>query len=893
MDQLNEIKEKLYKAVVTREDAYAVQSKNGYQKVDSNLTIEKYLDNEVTIGAYLLDNSNQVRCFCVDIDVNKDAMEAANNSIEEFLLILQNQVKDIVWVLQRADIQPLIEFSGKKGYHVWGFFSDPVPAKRVRIMLNSFEKEFRVIDNRLHWELFPKQDKVDKDGYGSLIKLPLQVHKGTKKETFFVTKEFMEYLPVNIPFIEPAKLGDYEEQETVEDLRSERTERSSPPQNMQRMIDNCEALRKLIEKAEREHECSNDDRVWMANLFLPFGEKGRQKVHKVLRHVNNYDKDKTNRHLDSLKGTPSLCEKMCPITKCDRVKPTNYTSPIGFAYQREPGDIYEMRGRYMVRANGQGPDRVLTEWIIKPHELIDLGEKDVMRCDIISMQGTCLKDFYIENDAWQSKQKLLRALGHTELTFHGNEKDVQTLAHYLTQKITSRKRGVKHLGIVGETFVADGINITKDKISLDPAIKLFIRGEDSIQKSVDIRPVGNEEEYRKLLSGIFEYMPNINKPEVIYPLISWICLIPLKERIVREKGAFFIVHAYGEQGTGKTSTAELLLRMYGYKDPTVLTCTMTTFTLLTHLSSTNALPVILDEYRESELGSKAQTIKEKLRGVYRGELDSRGRQDQTITYYKLQAPVALMGEYKIGDNALLERFIFVHFDRAIKESGDSIYNDRYQQLRGLPLEGFAAGYIKWALGQNLGSYWVEAQEFLNEIFEYKNVGPRVQYNWELLYCGLRLWEEFAKSYGITTSEIPYAMIFKNQAEELGLNESGYAKRDVDKLMEYIANLAEKEILNRHFDWTLLDSDKVLIHAKSVLTELRGYKRRYDETFYIMDDTSFKSQIRQSKYFIKYDRKLVNGVQRRWYWLDYEKMIEDGLEVEGFMNAPDRVYTGEQ
>jgi len=240
----------------------------------------------------------------------------------------------------------------------------------------------------------------------------------------------------------------------------------------------------------------------------------------------------------------------------------------------------------------------------------------------------------------------------------------------------------------------------------------------------------------------------------------------------------------------------------------------------------------------------------------------------------------------------LERFIFVHFDRAIKESGDSIYNDSYQQLRSLPLEGFAADYIKWALGQNLDLYWVEAQEFLNEIFEYKNVGPRVQYNWELLYCGLRLWEEFAKSYGITTSEIPYAMIFKNQAEELGLNESGYAKRDVDKLMEHIANLAEKEILNRHFDWTLLDTEKVLIHAKSVLTELRGYKRRYDETFYIMDDTSFKSQIRQSKYFIKYDRKLVNGVQRRWYWLDYEKMIEDGLEVEGFINAPDRVYTGE-
>ena len=114
MDQLNEIKEKLYKAVVTREDAYAVQTKNGYQKVDSNLTIEKYLDEKTTIGVYLLNKLNQVHCFCVDIDVNKDSMEAANNNVEEFLPLLEDQVRDIVGVLQRADIKPRIEFRGKQ-----------------------------------------------------------------------------------------------------------------------------------------------------------------------------------------------------------------------------------------------------------------------------------------------------------------------------------------------------------------------------------------------------------------------------------------------------------------------------------------------------------------------------------------------------------------------------------------------------------------------------------------------------------------------------------------------------------------------------------------------------------------------------------------------------------
>jgi len=104
-----------------------------YQPKKELLTLNVYLDGENTIGMYLLEPlTNTVKCFCIDIDVKKSATQ----SIEELLPSLQQQTLQICSVFDKHGVSPLyLEFSGRKGYHIWGILDEAISAKRLRATL--------------------------------------------------------------------------------------------------------------------------------------------------------------------------------------------------------------------------------------------------------------------------------------------------------------------------------------------------------------------------------------------------------------------------------------------------------------------------------------------------------------------------------------------------------------------------------------------------------------------------------------------------------------------------------------------------------------------------------------------------------------------------------------
>jgi hypothetical protein len=74
-----------------------------------------------------------------------------------------------------------IEFSGRKGYHVWMLMADFVPAKELRRLGRAV-----LGTTGIQCEVFPKQDEAKQ--LGSLIKLPGGVHQVTGNENNFVDK---------------------------------------------------------------------------------------------------------------------------------------------------------------------------------------------------------------------------------------------------------------------------------------------------------------------------------------------------------------------------------------------------------------------------------------------------------------------------------------------------------------------------------------------------------------------------------------------------------------------------------------------------------------------------------------------------------------------------------
>lgn len=150
---------------------YAVQSEDGsWSPVDEPLSpaiLESHKQGGRTVGTYVL-HGDKARTLVFDLDEG-DQTEAQAGEIAHALMSLGVPSECIG-----------IEFSGRKGHHVWVILGGYVKAVDLR-RVGRAVLALAGID----CEVFPKQDKAIK--YGNLIKLPMGVHQVTKKRNDWVT----------------------------------------------------------------------------------------------------------------------------------------------------------------------------------------------------------------------------------------------------------------------------------------------------------------------------------------------------------------------------------------------------------------------------------------------------------------------------------------------------------------------------------------------------------------------------------------------------------------------------------------------------------------------------------------------------------------------------------
>jgi hypothetical protein len=154
---------------INRTDAHAVQTEKGYLRKDGPITkelVNAHLHGEVTLGAYQIDLNNKVIWTCFDFD-GKDLEKEKKKAVKLHKFLV------------KKGFNPLLEFSGKKGYHVW-LFVEAIDAASARHFCHDICKEAEV---KAH-EIFPKQDEVTKENpYGNLVKLPLGKHMVSGKQS--------------------------------------------------------------------------------------------------------------------------------------------------------------------------------------------------------------------------------------------------------------------------------------------------------------------------------------------------------------------------------------------------------------------------------------------------------------------------------------------------------------------------------------------------------------------------------------------------------------------------------------------------------------------------------------------------------------------------------------
>lgn len=153
---------------LSRNDFYPRQTDTGgYFVVDTPLHIDVisgHLKGVVTIGTYALSPTNEAKWLCFDADTPEN----------------WTKLRDMAQNLDAEGITSYLETS-RRGGHLW-LFTPPTQGKDIRRIGKQLLKEHGIE----HVELYPKQDALI-TGPGSLMRLPLGIHRVTGKRYSFKT----------------------------------------------------------------------------------------------------------------------------------------------------------------------------------------------------------------------------------------------------------------------------------------------------------------------------------------------------------------------------------------------------------------------------------------------------------------------------------------------------------------------------------------------------------------------------------------------------------------------------------------------------------------------------------------------------------------------------------
>jgi len=166
---------------IIRDDCYAQQLEglNEYKVINQTFSddiIKKHLKGLITVGSFQVEpKSNKVKWICFDFDgIIEEEFEKAKRLFEKIL---------------SKGMNPILEFSGRRGFHIW-LFIEPVDLSVARQFALEISK------NEIISDIYPKNSKIEKNGYGTQVKLPLGVHRASNKRSYFFNSNFkpMNYI---------------------------------------------------------------------------------------------------------------------------------------------------------------------------------------------------------------------------------------------------------------------------------------------------------------------------------------------------------------------------------------------------------------------------------------------------------------------------------------------------------------------------------------------------------------------------------------------------------------------------------------------------------------------------------------------------------------------------
>jgi len=561
--------------------------------------------------------------------------------------------------------------------------------------------------------------------------------------------------------------------------------------------------------------------------------------------------------------------------------------------------VFVSRGCYWRRGEGNKEDVCISNFVIHPVRKIIPEDAFIDAVWTVRVDGPDVDPFELDlkMDCFVDRKAFKRTFQHERLSFRGNDLDLQDIKRVFSREAHEEKRGVTYSGMhfteEGECcFVSKARCIDPTGAAIDDVV--LIENNEQLHTGIlDASALtGDKAEIQTFVYNLFHF----NDLKRAGTIIGWICSCFQSEQLFKSGIKHPHMFIAGEAGSGKSQTVESIIMPIFSLSRKFAAGQLTEFVAATASSSTNTIPLIIDEYKPQFIGlKKVNYISELLRNTYdRSEL-RRGKADLSLRIYRYKAPVIVVGEAGTIEAAIKERGLELGFDK--KTSLQAEHTAAFKALKANPGKlrqlGFSLLMAAMAVTPEIATDGFEnfrlaiAQTIHARI---PNIPPRIEDS--ILCCinGLALLEQLLLSLDIDlfkTIKVSRDELYKAVIEAVQvyvMDDQGCTKSAVAQILETMARMATAGIYVEgvDFQWNR-DHTRLALDITNMYDRYLKYYRDCSLTHESLDAVSFKRQLAGMSYCIDVNKVATfsQSQKNKRKAVHLEAWSMNGIDITGF------------
>ena len=251
--------------------------------------------------------------------------------------------------------------------------------------------------------------------------------------------------------------------------------------------------------------------------------------------------------------------------------------------------VFEQEGRYY--SNRAGKVYVITNFVIKPIEMIVAEEDTQMTADLVTVRGETFRQSFLTTD-FANQQKFKNFLNRRTISlgYFGSDGDLELLKGFISELEWQKKAGVKALGLHEHggrmVFVGSGSAVAAGNTPVNDILQLerYRSIDSTILNCAQISPEKQ---------AIGELLMNYSEPAKTISVLAWMAGCFIKEHLRSRDVKFPHLMLIGEAGSGKSTTVEHVVLPVFSRTKIIAAGQVTAFTLMKDSASSNLIPQAL------------------------------------------------------------------------------------------------------------------------------------------------------------------------------------------------------------------------------------------------------------------------------------------------------------